>query len=456
MFVRSPRFIRTSCALAVAATLGLPAAASAQDPQDILGSISEVTDTVHGTANGRSVAGSPGSGTPTTIRSAPDTASTVTMLEDGAVRELTTQQLELQQEDVKFDGYSLSPQTKAGEPGLPTVGKDTGAQLGETPLDDVDLAEEDAAKITWLLTQSKSASADRVVLDRLTSSVTDLTGVNSEQITPQQRAAGTQAAVWHFSQGMKLDPTRNDAAVTALYDYLTGPANTGVPVRRAAPLSQVPAVGELPTAEQLPAGLRSDAGRVAGPFEVDDAAPPLGLDVTGAKGAELVDPSGAPVSKAAPGEEFFLRLPEGATPQQTVVNTVSAPEDVTGRVMTDAGRATHEEPTRLVLSDGPALPVKQPVTLNWVAKPKAAATADQAPAATTVTATPFDCDDGSKAEQSDDCDAPEEVAESASDNGGLPLTGGALGGVLAAGAALLVGGGALFWFSRRRASVTQE
>lgn len=457
MSVRSPRFIRVSSALVAIATLGFPAVASAQDSKDVYRSISEVTDVANGTVSGRSVTTSPGSGTPTTVRSAPDTNSTVTMLSDGKVKEFTTQQLVLQQEDVKFEGYSLSPKPKAAQSDLPTVGKDSGVRLDETPADDVGLTNAEADKVTWLLTQSKSAGADRAALSGITNPVTDVTGVNPDPITPRQRAAATQASVWHFSKGMKLDPARNDAVVTALYHYLTGPANTGAPTPRAAPLKQVPTAGPLPTADQLPAGLARDAGRVAGPFEVDDASPPLDLDVSGGKGVELVDPSGVPISKAAPGDEFFLRLPEGATPEETVVRAASRPEDVTGRALTDAGKATHKEPTQFVLSDGPPLPVKQPVTLNWVPEPKAAASNENGSTAGADTAAEADCDDSTTAQQSDDgdCETPTSTAGDSSDDGGLALTGAALGGFVAAGLALLVGGGALFWFARRRTGATQ-
>ncbi|HEX3731642.1 MAG TPA: thioester domain-containing protein [Mycobacteriales bacterium] len=436
MSVPSPRFIRTSCVLTIAAfTLGLPAVASAEGPSDNLAPITGLAKVVTGTVDTQSLTDG---NTPTLMRGASDTDSTVSMLDSGVLKNFNAQQLLLNNgESRQLQAYRLSPQEKAGEP---QVGKGSGVKLGETPLSSVGLDDQKMSKVTWLLAQTKAAGDDKSSLDKLADSVSSVTGLDLGTVTPKQRSAATQAAVWHFTKGMELDPQHNDSVVTSLYNYLVGPANVGAPLptRRAAPLSTVPLAGSLPTADELPPALAPDAGSVSGPFKVSPDSPGVGLEASGNKDPQVVNSKGAVIDKAAPGEEFFLKMPKDASAQPVVVSAISQQKDVTGRVVTDLGHDTHKQPTQLVLQDGPALPVQQPVTLNWVPDEKAAQAGSSNSAA------------GSYNEAK-----PSEVAHktkhAATDHaGGLPVTGAAVGGIVALGVVLLGGGGLLFLSSRRK------
>ena len=146
---------------------------------------------------------------------------------------------------------------------------------------------------------------------------TDLKGLAAALPSPPndgidtlEAIAATQAAVWHFSDAVDLnrdDPLSGDGSddedaedALALYDFLTGPANTGI--------EESP----IPTLEIDPAKLDGKPGTRIGPFKVSTTATieelkaelPEGVRVTDAKGNELA------AAAIKNGTELFLDVPK--------------------------------------------------------------------------------------------------------------------------------------------------
>ena len=102
-------------------------------------------------------------------------------------------------------------------------------------------------------------------------------------LSEREAIAGTQAAIWHFSNDAKLD-AGNLPNIQKLYDYLTGEANTGIGVQPPVSLALSPdMIADL------------DAGKNAGPFTLDSTAAVVRLTVEGPDGVQIVDSTGRAV-----------------------------------------------------------------------------------------------------------------------------------------------------------------
>ncbi|MGD9957204.1 MAG: thioester domain-containing protein [Candidatus Nanopelagicales bacterium] len=128
--------------------------------------------------------------------------------------------------------------------------------------------------------------------------------------------AGTQAAIWHYTDGRTLDTNKNTDGVKALYAYLTGPDNVGA--------SSQPA----PSLSISPATKTSAAGRV-GPFTISwTGANPVDLTTDAAFTIFDAASGGNAVTTAGDGDQVWVEVPQGTLPGQVVVTaTGSAPVD---------------------------------------------------------------------------------------------------------------------------------
>lgn len=130
--------------------------------------------------------------------------------------------------------------------------------------------------------------------------------------------AGTQAAIWHYTDGRTLDTsgTKNNDSVRALYAYLTGAANVGASSQPAPSLSITPA-----TTTAL-------SGRV-GPFTINwSGSTPVDLATDPAFTIFDAASGGSAVTSASDGDEVWVEVPSGTAPGDVVVTaTGSAPVD---------------------------------------------------------------------------------------------------------------------------------
>jgi TQXA domain-containing protein/LPXTG-motif cell wall-anchored protein len=172
-----------------------------------------------------------------------------------------------------------------------TVGLRTDVDMVERPWSKYPAAgpfEKNSAKINWVLHHGYPGLG----LDALGSALGKAGVKVNDGISEREAIAATQAAVWHFSDGVNLDATKPlaeekspeaNADVAALYGYLTGDQNKGI--------------GEQPKPTLNIAAEKTEgvAGSKIGPFSVATTGDitaltsqlPDGVKITDADGKEL-------------------------------------------------------------------------------------------------------------------------------------------------------------------------
>ncbi|GAA2742846.1 Cys-Gln thioester bond-forming surface protein [Kitasatospora cinereorecta] len=238
--------------------------------------------------------------------------------------------------------------------------------------------EDDAAKILWILENSYPKQTDLKALAAKA-------GISKPgDFTDEDAAAGTQAAIWNYSDHMKAVP--QDPEAKQLRDYLVGEANVGIKTIPTASLSL------------SPDALTGLSGTKVGPFKLNSSADQvkfaLGDDSSGGK-VKLTDKDGkaigaslnGPIAKDTP---LYVDVPAG-TPAGSVSVTASVTTAVpTGRVFLSEGYTEKEHQQTMILagSDQTTVPVK--VKAAWQPKgalPSATAQVSCADNAVKVTVT---------------------------------------------------------------------
>ncbi|WP_344312354.1 Cys-Gln thioester bond-forming surface protein [Fodinicola feengrottensis] len=236
-------------------------------------------------------------------------------------------------------------------------------------------------------------------------------------LTEQEAIAGTQAAIWHFSNGVDLATGgkhgANDAQVVALYNYLTGVANVGEAAQPA------------PTLDITPAKATGTAGKLIGPFVVKSSTKSVPLTVKGPAGVKLVDANGDAITSVANGGKAYLKVPASAAAgKATITGALQSAAIETGRLF----RGDNVVTQTLITATTTPVSAKKMVWASWTkggTQPTPSASPSQA--------------------------APPTVSVSTSPAGAsLPVTGtnvALFGGI---GAVLLLIGGGLFFVARRK------
>jgi len=243
--------------------------------------------------------------------------------------------------------------------------------------------------------------------------------------------AGTQAAIWHYTDGRTLDQNKNTDAVKALYAYLTGPANVGA--------SSQPA----PSLSITPATKTSAAGRV-GPFTVNwSGSTPVDLSASPAFTIFDAATGGSAVTSASDGDEVWVEVPEGTQPGDVVVTaTGSAPVDG-GWALVNPERPLGVQ--KLAFAGVQTLSASSNATITVTTSPTPTDPGTTPPAETT---TPPATDPATTppAETTTPPATPSSTKPGLADTGAGSTSGLALAGV----AALLLGAGAMVLGSTRR------
>ncbi|NJP64894.1 thioester domain-containing protein [Streptomyces spiramenti] len=221
----------------------------------------------------------------------------------------------------------------------------TNHKYQETGWGNSSLAEkpEQAGKIHWILQNSYPQVDDLAGL-------AEKAGANS--LTAEQAAAGTQAAIWHFSDNVDATPTNKDAEKLA--DWLRDSA-------------QVVGEPEAPSLALEPNQVGAVAGEKAGPVKVRTSA--SGATVTTApdaasQGVSVVDAAGNIVdgTSVVDGTELFFDVPADAAPGSASLSaSVSTPVSV-GRVFTGINTVTQT----MILAGSTESSVTAGATANWV------------------------------------------------------------------------------------------
>jgi TQXA domain-containing protein len=317
-----------------------------------------------------------------------------------------------------------------------------GARMIESPWSDYpDRAEVFAAqpdKVLWVLHHSYP----NVDLATLGSTV-------EAELTEREAIAGTQAAIWYFSNDAKLAADNNED-VKKLFEYLTGTQNEGIGQQPPASLTLEPSSAE------------ATAGEPAGPFTLTSTADQVELTVEGPDGVEIVDSSGNPIEPLDKDifgtqdkdifstkdirvqdkdifgvTEFWLSAPSGGEAAEATVSATALATVELGRLFVGEDNDQNPTQTMIVASSTPTEATAE-ASASWTAAPPKDTTTNQpAPTTTDAAAAPT-------IPTSPSAPAPQP-------RGSLPVTGASVLPVFGFGLLLLgAGGGALLLHRRLR------
>ncbi|HEY0501024.1 MAG TPA: Cys-Gln thioester bond-forming surface protein [Kutzneria sp.] len=162
-----------------------------------------------------------------------------------------------------------------------------------------------APKINWILQNSYP----NIGADKLTQTLTAAGVKLHNGLSAAEAISATQSAIWHLSDGAKLDegnPTPYDgkdagADVVAAYHYL---------LDHATPVDQ-----PKPSMDLTPASAAGKAGDLIGPFKVTASNVTGKVTVTAPnlpKGVTLTDKDGKALGDVVNGTEIYVKVPAGA------------------------------------------------------------------------------------------------------------------------------------------------
>ncbi|MGW4021686.1 Cys-Gln thioester bond-forming surface protein [Streptomyces sp. NPDC005009] len=176
----------------------------------------------------------------------------------------------------------------------------------------------DAGRIRWILRNSYPQVNDLAALAKKA-------GVRG-RLTEQDAAAGTQVAIWRYSDDVPVDAV--DPQAEQLADYLQKNARDQAEPKASLALDP-PAVSGRPGERIGPVTVRTDARSVT-------VSPPADATTTGVR---IVDKDGEPVTTATDGSQVFFEVPEDAA-ADTVELTAQASTTVpVGRAFVSESRS---------------------------------------------------------------------------------------------------------------------
>ncbi len=250
-------------------------------------------------------------------------------------------------------------------------------------------------------------------------------------LSSKDALSATQAAIWHFSNGVNLTED-NPKKVRDLYAYL---------VENATEIEQAPASLAI-----SPNEASGESGGPIGEFTVSTTADSVPLTLNGPEGVQTVDLDGNPVSQVGDGDQFSVLVPEGTEDGEAAVSaSVTATVEI-GRLF--QGLPGDPKTQTLITADESSTEASAEVKVTWTAptappeEPTPTPTTPEEPTPTPTT-------------PEEPTPTPEESPKPtppADDKPGLPVTGAALGGLIAAAVVAVGGGGTAMFLARRRKS----
>ncbi len=242
-----------------------------------------------------------------------------------------------------------------------------GAQYKETDWEQSSLHNNpDAGKILWILEHSYPHVNDLTALAKTA-------GVAS--LTEDQAAAGTQVAIWRYSDHVKVDAKNKSAEKLA--DYLTKNAQKVEEPKASLTLT--------------PNAVSGKSGQKLGPITVHTNAKNVTVAAAGdaaTKGVKVVDKTGKPATSAVNGSELFFDVPAGAADGATSLTASATTQVPIGRAFTGIGKYAKSQTQ--ILAGSTASNVTAPATANWAKKgaiPSVSAKKDCVKGGVNVTAT---------------------------------------------------------------------
>ncbi|EGX55824.1 hypothetical protein SZN_30954 [Streptomyces zinciresistens K42] len=193
------------------------------------------------------------------------------------------------------------------------------ARYRETPWSATSLgANKDAGKIRWILQNSYPQVNDLAALARRA-------GVKGG-LTEQDAAAGTQVAIWRYSDEVTVDAV--DPQAEQLADYLAKSARN-LPEPQPSLRLDPPAVSGTPGGRLGPVTVRTNAAGAT-------VTPPADAVTSGVR---IVDRDGKAVTSAVNGSRVYFEVPEGAAAGQAALTVQASTTVPVGRAFASESRS---------------------------------------------------------------------------------------------------------------------
>ncbi|MFF7162866.1 Cys-Gln thioester bond-forming surface protein [Streptomyces sp. NPDC008086] len=214
------------------------------------------------------------------------------------------------------------------------------AKYHETPWSGTSLgANKDAGRIRWILQNSYPQVNDLAAL-------AGKAGVKGG-LTEQDAAAGTQVAIWRYSDGVDVDAV--DPQAEQLADYLEKNARS-VAEPQASLTLDPPAVSGHPGERLGPVTVHTNAGSAT-------VTPPADAATSGVR---IVDKDGVPVTSAANGSQVFFQVPEKAADGQAELTVQASTTVPVGRAFAAESRSQTQ-----ILAGSSESTVSATATATW-------------------------------------------------------------------------------------------
>nr|WP_324769394.1 Cys-Gln thioester bond-forming surface protein [Streptomyces kunmingensis] len=215
----------------------------------------------------------------------------------------------------------------------------TDARYQETPWSGTSLSgNADAGRIRWILQNSYPQVNDLAALARK---------AGSGSLTEQDAAAGTQVAIWRYSD--QADVEAESPAAEKLADYLQKSA------------SALPEPGASLTL--TPGAVSGRPGERLGPVTVHTNADAVSVTppaLAAADGVTIVDKAGRPVTSAADGSQIFFNVPKEAAAGSAALTVEASTTVPVGRAFTSETRSQTQ-----ILAGSSESTVAATATANW-------------------------------------------------------------------------------------------
>lgn len=195
------------------------------------------------------------------------------------------------------------------------------AQYQETPWKHSSLHENpDAGKVRWILRNSYPQVNDLTALAKK---------AGAGKLSAQTAAAGTQVAIWRYSDNVKVTAVDKDAQKLAdhLYRKAGKQADSRASEPRASLTVDPPAIAGKPGERLGPITVRTQAQR---------ASVKLGAEAR-AEGVRVTDEEGAELRSVSSGDELYLDVPADAADVSTSLSVEAATTVPVGRVLSGFG-----------------------------------------------------------------------------------------------------------------------
>lgn len=229
--------------------------------------------------------------------------------------------------------------------------------------------DKNAPKINWVLHNSYPEIIDTSLIQKAAEAADPKTKFD-HALSDWEAIAGTQAALWTFSNDMKLDtkkPTESPEHATnvvALYNYLTGPANKGLAEPK-------------PGLTLDPAKLAGKTGAVNGPITVVgtnlsdvvvSAKLPQGVELTDKDGKTLDDAKKDAKKAAAAADskaEFYVKVAEGTADGKVDINVKGTASLSPGRIFVSKDKKGNDGSQILVLAASEKVKLEAKGEVSW-------------------------------------------------------------------------------------------